>query len=133
MKGGFNCHHCHAKSVNTRQRFHRRHYRRFCHGCDIFVIVQRLDVQNSTECARKRECTLSVQERRGRLAKRGEGEGEEKERESNTTRERENEREQVSEKEKERMTVGLFATLVSVSRTAVSDSSPIMRRRILDH
>lgn len=57
----------------------------------------------------------------------------EKDRKSNIVRERENEREQVSEKERERMTVGLFATPVSISRTAVSDSSPIMRRRILDH
>jgi len=64
-----------------------------------------------------RESVLSVQGRRGRLAKRKRREGE---RESNMARERENEREQVSKREK--MTVGLFTTPVSVSRTAVSDS-----------
>lgn len=89
------------------------------------------------QSVQERESVLSVQGKRERLVKRERGREKEKERErdreSNTTRERENEREQVSKSERERMTVGLFATPVSVSRTAVSDSSPIMRRRIFDH
>jgi len=98
MKGGFNCYGCHTKSVNIRQRFRRRQNSLLCRNCDIFVIV----VAAVYRCAVKlqsvqgRESVLSVQGRRGRLAKRKRREGEkerERQRESNMARERENERE----------------------------------------
>jgi len=100
------------------------HY--FCRNCDIFVIVAaavyRCAVKLYRVCKEERVYSSFKEEEGGWQKERGGREKEKKrdKRESNMARERENEREQVSKREK--MTVGLFATPVSVSRTAVSDS-----------